>query len=130
MNDMGWTWNEIARTWRRDPADRERQACWHLLSLLDDRITDAFVGEDWPTGLDTEVLLAIRWSETEREIAKAAASLYHGSGDVNLGRAARRFSGLQLQRLETALAIYRGELEPPGVRAEALAVVSERTDTA
>lgn len=107
MTDGRWTWNEIALAWTRDPADRERQACWQLLSLLDERITDAFVGDHEPSGLDTDALLAINWSETEREIAKAAASLYDGSAEVRLDRMARLCNDLQMERLSEAVAIYR-----------------------
>lgn len=68
-----------------------------------------------PTGLDTEALLAIGGTETKREIAKAAASLSNGWGDVTLGRVAHRFSSLQVLQLEKALATYRGGLDPSGV---------------
>lgn len=107
-----WSWDDIKRGWTRDADDRVRQVAWHLLSTLDDRITDAFVGEECPSGLDGECLLDQGWSETERMTAAAAWALYRGSGPVNLGRLARFFSDVQLKRLLEALEIYRGDRAP------------------
>lgn len=110
--DTPWTVRDLAREWTRDPADRERQATWALLSLLDDRVTRALVGDDRPTGFDPDALLSIGWSETEELIARSAVALYRGTGQVDLGRLARGFSPDQMQRLRKALELRRGDCKP------------------
>lgn len=104
-----WSWEEIEDEWARNPDDLERQAGWHLLSTLDERITDAFVGDTRPTGLDEEKLIGQSWSQTERITAAAAWTIYRGRGSVDLGRLVRFFSDRQFQRFREALSIYRGD---------------------
>lgn len=107
-----WSLQAVAREWTRDPDDRERQAAWILLSYLGSRITPAVVGSNRPDGLDSERLLALGWSSTEEQLARAAVSLFHG-GEVRLGHLARFGSDEQIARLFRAIRVFRGDEEPP-----------------
>lgn len=93
----------------RPGCSRELQAAWYLLRSLGERAIEAFSLDGAP-GLDSEELLSISWSSTERELAKAASALYHNGSDVSLFRVATYFDDEQLAHLRRAVDIYRGDL--------------------
>lgn len=109
MLRRGWSREDLDTECLRPGCSRELQAAWYLLRNLDDRATEAFMPGGSP-GLDSEELLSMGWSSTQRELAKAASALYHNGSDVSLFRVAASFNDEQLALLRRAVDLYRGDL--------------------
>lgn len=57
MPERPWTRDQLDQQCARPSYSREFQAAWFLLSLLDDQVTEAFLGG--PPGLDSTTLVSM-----------------------------------------------------------------------